>query len=240
MQKPFQFKQFTVHQNKTAMKIGTDAILLGAWCSVDKYSDTILDIGSGTGVIGLMLAQRSNAMTIDSVEIDEDAYEQSVENFENSEWADRLFCYNASFEEFATEMYGDEETYDVIVSNPPFYTDEFKTTNEARNKARFTSALSFEDLLNGVLKILAKDGIFSTIIPFREEDKFVQLVNQNGLFLNRICRVKGTPTSKIKRSLLEFSSQQKELQEDELIIEIARHEYTPEYIALTSEFYLKM
>lgn len=240
MSKPFQFKEFTVHQDKTAMKIGTDAVLLGAWCAVENYPDAILDIGSGTGVIALMLAQRSDAMTIDAVEIDENAYEQTVGNFEQSDWGDRLFCYNASFQEFADEMQDEEETYDVVVSNPPFYTDDFETDDDARNKARFTSSLSFEELIVGVAKILSENGTFSVIIPFKEEANFVGLALENNLILNKVCRVKGTPTSEIKRSLLAFSFQQKELVEEELVIEIARHEYTQEYIALTHDFYLKM
>jgi len=238
--KPFQFKEFAVNQDKTAMKIGTDAVLLGAWTNLKKYPDSILDIGSGTGVIALMLAQRSNAMTVDAVEIDENAYEQTVENFEQSDWGDRLFCYNASFQEFAKEMKEEEEIYELIVSNPPFYTDDYETEDEARNKARFTSALSFDDLLNGVASILDKNGIFSTIIPFKEEEKFIALAKESKLFLNKVCHVKGTPTSEIKRSLLSFSFEETTLEKEELTIEIARHEYTEAYINLTKDFYLKM
>lgn len=240
MNKPFQFKEFTIHQDKTAMKIGTDAVLLGAWCSVENYPDTLLDVGSGTGVIALMLAQRSDAMTIDAVELDENAYEQTVENFEQSDWGDRLYCYHASFQEFAEEMQEEEEVYDVIVSNPPFYTDEFETEDEARNKARFTSSLSFKELIENSVKILSETGKFSVIIPYKEEQSFVSIALENSLYLNRVCRVKGNPTSEIKRSLLEFSFQQKELKEEELIIEISRHQYTKEYIELTRDFYLKM
>ena len=109
------------------MKVGTDAVLLGAWCAIHKQTVAVLDIGSGTGVIALMLAQRSEAMTIDAVEIDESAHEQCVENFEMSPWADRLFCYHTDFEAFADEMEAEEERYDCIVSNPPFYTDAFET-----------------------------------------------------------------------------------------------------------------
>ena len=238
--KPFQFKEFTVHQDKTAMKIGTDAVLLGAWVNLENYPDTILDVGSGTGVIGLMLAQRSNAMTIDAVEIEENAYEQTVGNFELSDWGDRLFCYNASFQEFAKEMEEEEETYELIVSNPPFYTDDFETTDEARNKARFTSALSFDDLLNGTASILAENGLFVTIIPFKEEEHFVALAKEYNLYLNKVCHVKGTPTSEIKRSLLSFSFEEKTVKKEELIIEVARHKYTEAYTELTKDFYLKM
>ncbi|QNM87029.1 methyltransferase [Polaribacter pectinis] len=222
------------------MKIGTDGVLLGAWCAVDKYPDTILDIGSGTGVISLMIAQRSDAMTIDAVEVDENAYEQSVENFEQSDWGDRLYCYNATFQEFAEEISVEEETYDLIITNPPFYNDDFETENESRNKARFTSSLSFEELIIGVAKILSENGTFATIIPFKEEVSFINLAKENNLFLNRVCRVQGNETSEIKRSLLEFSFEQKEIKKENLIIETGRHQYTEQYINLVKDFYLKM
>ena len=240
MSKLFQFKEFSVNQDKTAMKIGTDGVLLGAWCSVDFYPDTILDIGSGTGLVALMLAQRSDAITIDAVELDENAYEQSVENFEQSDWGDRLYCYNATFQEFADEIAEEEETYDLVISNPPFYTDDFETKDKARNKARFTSALSFDDLIVGVVKILSKNGKFTTIIPYKEEENFINLANKKGLFLNRVCQVQGNPTSEIKRSILEFSFDDIDVIKEHLIIEIERHQYTEDYINLTKDFYLKM
>ncbi|MBA6155784.1 methyltransferase [Tenacibaculum sp. S7007] len=238
--KPFKFKEFTVHQDKTAMKVGTDGVLLGAWCDLGEFPDAILDIGSGTGVISLMLAQRSDVMTIDAVEIDENAYEQTVENFEQSDWGDRLFCYNTSFNEFADEMAEEEEQYDVIVSNPPFYTDDFETKNDARNKARFTSSLAFNDLLSGVSKILSDRGLFSVVIPFKEEASFIELAKKQGLFPKKVCRVRGNETSDIKRSLLSFSFEKKELKEEELVIEKERHQYTDAYINLTKDFYFKM
>jgi tRNA1Val (adenine37-N6)-methyltransferase len=222
------------------MKVGTDAVLLGAWCSLENYPDSILDVGSGTGIIALMLAQRSDAMTIDAVEVEEKAYEQSVENFELSNWSDRLYCYNASFEDFVIEMSEEEEKYDAIISNPPFYANAFETEDNARNKARFTSSLSFENLIIGASKLLSDSGEFSVIIPFKEEDSFIKIANQNNLFLNNICRVKGTETSEVKRSLMRFSFSQNEIKEAELVIEISRHQYTEEYIKLTKDFYLKM
>lgn len=238
--KPFQFKEFAVRQDKCAMKIGTDAVLLGAWATIDDYPDSILDIGAGTGVISLMLAQRCDALTIDGVEIDELAHEQCVENFELSDWGDRLFCYHASFDNFVSEMAEEEERYDLIISNPPFYTDAFETKNDSRNKARFTSALSFESLLLGASKLLSDSGLFSVIVPFKEESKFIQIAKEANLYLNRVCRVRGTYDSDVKRSLLEFSFHQKELVIEELVIEIARHNYTEDYINLTKDFYLKM
>ena len=238
--KPFKFKEFAVHQDKTAMKIGTDAVLLGAWCDLGEYPDAILDIGSGTGVISLMIAQRTDAMTIDAVEIDEAAYEQTVENFEQSDWGDRLFCYNASFIEFADEMFEEQETYDVIISNPPFYTDTFQSEDSSRNKARFTSSLSFENLIFGTTKILSTKGLFSVIIPFKEEEEFISLAKASNLFLNKVCRVKGNETSEVKRSLLTFSFVEKNVEEEFLIIEKERHQYTDAYVNLTKDFYLKM
>lgn len=238
--KSFKFKEFSVNQDKTAMKIGTDAVLLGAWCSLVAYPDAILDIGSGTGVISLMLAQRSDAMTIDAVEIDVGAYEQTVENFEKSDWGDRLFCYNASFIDFVKEMVEEEEQYDIIVSNPPFYTDSFETTDVSRNKARFTSSLSFDALIKGVSEILSENGIFSVIIPFKEEAYFVKQANAFNLFLNKKCHVKGNEKTEIKRSLLSFSFQENEIEKETLVIEKERHQYTDAYINLTKDFYLKM
>ena len=236
----FQFKEFAVKQDKTAMKVGTDGVLLGAWCSIECFPDTILDIGSGTGLLSLMIAQRTDAMTIDAVEVDENAYEQTVENFEESDWGDRLYCYNANFKEFVIEIVEEEETYDLIVSNPPFYTDDFETNDAARNKARFASSLPFNDLISGVSKILSAKGKFVVVIPFKEEQNFIRIAEQNLLFLNRVCHVKGNPTSEIKRSLLEFSFHQTAIKKENLTIEFERHQYTEDYINLTKYFYLKM
>ncbi|MDC3365932.1 methyltransferase [Flavobacteriaceae bacterium] len=240
MNKPFYFKEFTIDQDKTAMKVGTDAVLLGAWCSLETCPDTILDVGSGTGLVSLMLAQRSDAETIDAVEIDPNAYEQSVANFEKSDWSDRLFCYHCSYQDFSEEMKEEDEEYDLIISNPPFYNDNFETNDSSRNTARFTSALSFKELLESTSKILSDSGVFTIIIPFKEEVTFVSLAEKYKLFLNRVCRVRGTDNSETKRSMLEFSFHLKELEETTIVIEKGRHEYTKEYVSLTKDFYLKM
>ncbi len=237
MSKPFIFKQFAVQQDNCAMKIGTDGVLLGAWTSIKSNPNTILDIGAGTGLIALMLAQRAVSENIEAIEIDDAAYEQCVENFEASPWADRLFCFHAGLDEFVDEI---DDFYDLIVSNPPFYSEEVASGNSARDIARQNQSLPFEELIEAVSKLLSPSGIFSTIIPHKEELQFIDLAEQVGLYPEHITRVKGNPSSEIKRSLLQFTFNKKEVLKDELTIEVERHQYTPAYIALTKAFYLKM
>jgi len=234
----FQFKQFSVEQDRCAMKIGTDGVLLGAWTPLENNPFSILDIGTGTGIIALMLAQRSHAEQIDALEIDEEAYEQATDNFENSPWNDRLFCFHAGLDEFVEEP---EDEYDLIVSNPPFYSEDYKTENEQRDLARFQDAMPFEDLIEAADLLLSENGILSVIIPSKEEENFLILAKEYELHPIKITRVKGTPTSDIKRSLLAFGRNESDtVLTNELIIEKARHIYTPEYIELTKDFYLKM
>ena len=239
MNKPFHFKQFTVQQDRCEMKIGTDGVLLGAWTSLHSNPFSILDIGAGTGIIALQMAQRSTAELIDAIEIDENAYEQCVENFEASPWGDRLFCYHASLDEFTEEM-ANETPYDLIVSNPPFYSEDYTSGNISRDTARFTEALPFEHLLHSVSVLLSERGFFSTIIPKKEETAFIEMAKNAKLFPNRICRVRGTETSEEKRSLIEFSFQKNNPSLEKLTIETSRHQYTGAYQNLVRDFYLKM
>lgn len=243
MSKPFKFKQFTIHQDRCAMKVGTDGVLLGAWASVNHNPNAVLDIGAGTGLVALMLAQRCNAELMDAIEVDDDAFEQCVENFEASPWGDRLFCYHAGFDEFVDEI---DDQYDLIVSNPPFFKPPLtppkgeNSVNEARETARFNNSLPFDELIEGVAKLLSDKGKFCCIIPSKEEQNLIDLGAQQNLYPNKITRVKGTPNTEIKRSLMEFSFQKSEAKISELTIETERHKYTEDYISLTKEFYLKM
>lgn len=240
---PFQFKQFTISQDQCAMKIGTDGVLLGAWVSIDHQPQSILDIGAGTGIIALQLAQRSFADTIDAIEIDDEAHAQCMSNFEQSPWGDRLFCYHASVQEFASEL---EEKYDLVISNPPFFrapnTSENKKDhpNEARAAARFTDTLPFQHLVVCAEHLLSEKGIFAAVLPEEETGSFIELAKSSGLYLKRICKVRGTKTAPVKRCLLEFSRRQTKKISEALTIEISRHEYTEAYKNLVKDFYLKM
>lgn len=235
--KPFVFKQFTVHQDRCAMKVGTDGVLLGAWASLEHQPDSILDIGAGTGLIALQMAQRSSAELIDAIELDEAAYEQCVANFEASAWSDRLFCYHAGLDEFVDEI---DDQYDLIVSNPPFYSENVSSGDASRDQARQNNSLPFDELIEGVAKLLSDTGVFSVIVPFKEEEGFVAMAKESGLFANRITRVKGNPKADFKRSLMEFGRSKTDTLMDELIIEVERHQYTEQYTDLTKSFYLKM
>ena len=244
MSKPFTFKKFTVHQDRCAMKIGTDGILLGAWISLTEKPERILDIGTGTGVIAMQLAQRCSAQTIDAIEIDASAFEQCTDNFEASPWSERLFCYHAAIQEFASEI---ENTYDLIISNPPFYSENYKPEKKARDTARFNDALPFRQLVVCVAQLLTDQGVFALILPKKEERDFIEIARESGLHPKRICRVRGTGNSEEKRSLLEFCFQpkvkqgkEKEIIIESLTIESARHNYTEDYIKLVKDFYLKM
>lgn len=237
MSKPFKFKQFKIHQDKTAMKVGTDGVLLGAWAKIDSGIFSILDIGAGTGLIALMMAQRSNAELIDAIELNDEAYEQTVDNFENSDWGDRLFCYHASLQEFTNEI---DDKYDLIIANPPFYTSTYKEMPKERAMARHSESLPYNELLHSVAQLLAEQGSCAFIIPFKEEASFIAEAKENNLFPYRITNVKGNENSPFKRSLIQFSFFEKPIEKTELIIEIERHKYTSEYIEFVKDFYLNI
>ncbi|MFK5891514.1 MAG: methyltransferase [Flavobacteriaceae bacterium] len=233
----FKFKQFTIQQDKCAMKVGTDGVLLGAWVKIKEDVINILDIGSGTGLIALQMAQRSNAELIDAVEIEPQAYEQTVENFEASDWSDRLFCYHSSFQDFADEI---EEKYDLIVSNPPFFECDNQIKSKERALARQNTHLSYDDLLRCSAQLLSEKGSCAFIIPYLEEKIFLDLASKNKLYPQRITRVKGNKATATKRSLLQFSFTETRPKIEELVIELSRHNYTEDYKYLVKDFYLKM
>ncbi|PKQ61401.1 hypothetical protein BZG02_15715 [Labilibaculum filiforme] len=233
----FEFKQFRVDQDGSAMKVGTDGVLLGAWANVSN-TNRILDIGTGTGLIAMMLAQRTNSDTqIDAVEIESGAYQQAVNNFANCPWTSKLTAFHLSFQDFCQAS---TIQYDLIVSNPPYFLNGLKAKKESRTQARHADHLPFEDLLKGVMNLLNEGGVFAVVLPVAEGEYFQRLARLTGFYLKRRISVLPNPGKPAKRYLLEFVLQKCEVQLGELIVENGeRHVYSPEYIDLTKDFYFK-
>lgn len=234
----FRFKQFNVQQDKAAMKVGTDAILLGAWANFDPKTERVLDVGAGTGILSLMLAQRFPKSKVDAVEIEKRAFEECKSNFEHSKWSSRLTVVHQSIQDYVDSLQQSGLRYDAIISNPPFFKETILPSSKERTIARNSISLSFQDLIQTVSQLLTSNGLFSTIIPYKDESDFRVLCEQKGLFANQICRVIGTPDSDFKRSLLRFSFENRTPEFSEICIENTRHKYTPEFVELTKDFYL--
>jgi tRNA1Val (adenine37-N6)-methyltransferase len=230
----FEFKQFTINQSRCAMKVGTDAVLLGAWIQIEG-AESILDIGTGTGVIALMMAQKSTAM-ITAIDIDASACEQSKENIGNSPWPDRIKVLNESLQQFT--IYN-QHKFDLIVSNPPYFVDAYKSSEEARNQARHADQLPFNEFINCAKLLLHEKGKICIILPTRESIKFRELAAANQLYLTRIMHIKTTEYKDEKRQMLQFELINKKLVDETLVIEQdERHNYSKEYKELTKDFYL--
>ncbi len=229
----FKFKIFEVKQDKCAMKVGTDGVLLGAWTPINGDS-TVLDIGTGTGLIALMLAQRSNAF-IDAIEIDSAAYNQAEENFKYSPWSDKIRAFHTPLQDFEFNT----GKYDLIVSNPPYFINAHKSESDTRNMARHTNeTLTFEELIYSVSLLLKPEGRFCLILPIMEGGIFIDICEKKGFFCNKITRVKTKADKAAKRMLLELSRVKAEKTlSDELIISEEEGSYTKSYIDLTKDFY---
>lgn len=233
----FSFKQFSITQDESAMKVGTDGVLLGAWCRVDASVRRILDIGTGTGVIAIMLAQRAPEAHITGVDIE--SVDEARRNAAASPWGERLSMVQSPVQEF-----GAGEEFDLIVSNPPYFLDSLKCPQKERTTARHTDSLSFGELCEAVARLLSPEGRFAVVLPVNEGRKFVKTALS---FLNpvRCTEVKTTPRRGAKRVLMEFarldaSSPSADFVRDELVIGTGEHEcYTEGYKALTRDFYLK-
>lgn len=232
----FSFKQFTVYHHLCAMKVGIDGVLLGAWADAAQAS-SVLDIGTGSGLIALMIAQRTNAQ-ITAIDIDSDAVKQATENFRNSPWAERLSAQKMSVQEYADCSL---QKFDLIVSNPPFFINSLKAPDAQRNTARHTDTLTHTELINCSEKILSNTGKICLILPVNEGYDCVNYAQTQGLYCNKIISVYPKPGAEVKRLLIELGREKLPCHNAELTIETdTRHEYSAEFIQLAKEYYLKL
>ena len=238
----FQFKQFLVKQDRTAFKVGTDGVLLGAWAGIEN-ARSILDIGTGTGLLALMLAQRASTavpgkdLRIVALEIDEASCEQARDNVRSSPWSQSIRVIHKSFQEYSRT---EHHRFDLIVSNPPFFSNALKPQSLPKEISRHDTWLNLQELAEGVGNLLAPAGKFCAILPVEEAERLQQSCMESGLHLYRIRRVRPTKRQSVKRHLLEFQwSRADTTEESEMAIELdKRHEYTGDYRELTREFYL--
>lgn len=238
----FRFKQFEVQQSQSAMKIGTDAVLLGAWCEVSKNTNRLLDLGAGTGIISLILAQRlaelSGHFDIEAIEIEDEAHIECSLNFENSPWSEHLFCYHASLIEFAQEM---DENYDLIVCNPPFHKDFDSEEVTPRSLARSASFMPLPHIFAAAEKLCTPEiGELAIVLPFEQKEEALHIANIHGFYAKRILNLRGTINTPYKRVFLQFCQHKTETLQQNIVLETERHKYTKEYLALVKDFYLNL
>jgi len=230
----FSFKQFTVNQEKSAFKVGTDAVLLGAAAGVDG-AKRILDIGTGTGVLALMLAQRSSAEII-AIEPDDESFIEATANVNSCPWKERIRVVNSALQSFNS----DKEYFALLITTPPFFSDSLKNPDERKSAARHNDSLSSADILKGAARLLSEGGRLQLILPYAEGNIFIAEAVEHGFYCNNILKIRPLPTSEIRRLILTFSRRQLKPVEKFLTIEHgARHEFTDEYKNLTKDFYLK-
>lgn len=230
----FSFKKFTIYHHKSAFKVGTDGVLLGACADVINVK-RILDIGTGTGLIAIMLAQRSDAV-ITAIEPDHESYLQACENVNKSGWSDRINVVCTDLQAYSPFNL----KFDLIVTNPPYFTDSLKNPDPRKSAARHNDSLTSEELLAGVSRLLDEQGNLQLILPYVEGNIFIAEAYKYGLYCNNILKIKPLPDSDIRRLILTFSRERLNVSEKFLTIEHGkRHEFTEEYMNLTREFYLK-
>jgi tRNA1Val (adenine37-N6)-methyltransferase len=231
----FHFKQFSISHDRSTHKIGTDGVLLGAWVNVQN-SSRILDIGTGTGVIALMLAQRTgNDSKIDAVEIEKTDADQARENVKQSPWPEKVKVIHSSIQNFSPGY-----KYDLIISNPPYFINSWRPPENKRSQARHTDKLSFEELLQSSLKLLQESGKFAVILPYEEGLHFIDLARNFRFYPARQVSLRSRVNKPIERLLLEFSHEHVGNLTGDLILHSEGNEWSDEYRALTRDFYLKI
>lgn len=239
----FDFKQFSIKQDQTAMKVGTDGVLLGAWIN-PVSSARILDIGTGTGLIALMLAQRFQNAIVDAIEIDHEAAEEAKENVANSPWADRINVIETSLNDYKSLLNSQTAThicYDFIVTNPPFYNATLKPDDDARAAARHADSLPFSDITKFADRFLSEEGRLAVIYPTNCEENIMTGISISSLKYISICNVftkKGKPA---KRRMAVFGKNSEgDVRHEELFIRDEGNNYTQQYIDITKDFYLHL
>lgn len=230
----FHFKQFSVRHDRCTMKVGTDAVLLGSWAFVNKAS-RVLDIGTGSGVIALIAAQRTKDARIDAVEIEEQNTAEARENAASSPWADRIFIHHVPIQEFRPSS-----PFDVIISNPPYFNNSQLPPDQRRHQSRHTVSLDYDSLLAAVKRLLLPDGKFNVILPFSEGLQFITLAAQYKLFCSRKYSFRTRPLKPIERWLLEFSFNDTPTEEGEVLLYEKGLDWSDSYIRLTRDFYLNL
>ncbi len=231
----FQFRKFLIRQDQSAMKVGTDGVLLGAWADCEKCR-SVLDIGTGTGLIALMIAQRNPEAVIDALEIDADAARQAGENIAASLWADRVRVDKANF---LTWKWDREGQFNLIICNPPFFTRSLKNPDIQRAAARHDDDLPLGPLIIKSAELLSSDGKLAMILPITRVEEAMMTANVNGLFLYRQLNIRGNARAPFKRALMEWGWESRAAEIGELVIEtMERGAYTEEYKRLTGAFYL--
>lgn len=231
----FQFQQFTVRHRDSAMKIGTDGVLLGAWSEIDPLAKKVLDIGTGTGLIALMLAQRFPTVSIDAIELDQAAAAEASFNFSQSPWSKRLNCTAVSLQNFQRTSL---VIYDHIICNPPFYQGTYTIKKKERDQARNHSFLPLNELFSGIDQFLSSKGSCSIILPIEYKMMATQEAEKHQLYLKRFTAIKGNKNAPHKRALLSYSRFPSSCESTELILERERHERTQDHQALVEDFYL--
>lgn len=235
----FKFKKFEIYQDKCTMKVNTDGVILGAWADITNKKKS-LDIGTGTGVIAIMLAQKNDHIISHGIEIEEQAFIQAHDNMKNSSFADRLFAIHQPIQDYA---HSSAEKYDLIVSNPPFFSGGTFSLNQNKANVRHTIKLSHSDLLNAVRQLLTDDGHFDIILPYIEGLRFVELAKKYDFGVVHITEVIPRSDKQIERLLIRLTPRFKgDIITDQLIIHGTKmpNDYTPEFISLTRDFYLFM
>lgn len=231
----FQFKQFTIHQQHCAMKVGTDGTLLGSWASAPAGACRILDVGTGTGLIALMMAQRFPEARVTGIDIDADAVGQASENALESPFKERIMIREGD----VTRM-EDTDGFDAIVCNPPFFDRSLTCPDQQRTEARHTVSLTYRQLMESAFRLLKDDGRLSVIIPSDCRSRLESEAHLVGFFISRICSIQTTPKKIPKRYMIEFCKQPvKEIDTECGIIEFSPQERSPWYQQLINDFYIK-